>query len=499
MNHEGFGDLIDHGHARVKAPVGVLIDHLKRRALLAPLGRARFGELFVLEAHRPFGRTLMTQDEASERRFAAARFAHEAHDFARTDLQVDVLQHVPGREASEEALSRVVAVTLHAHVRNHGEVRFLRVPEGGVGEFLFDLRFGFVRERAAGLPVIVVELLHRVEGRSAALRRAGAAARKGAALSQLVGRRNFARNGRERPARRRHVGHGVQKPFGIGVRRVRNDLADRALFQDVPRVHDGDVVGDVVREVQVVRDEKHRHPARKDEFAQFGQKFSLHHDVERRRRFVGEKKFRRAHEGERDHDALAHAARELMGIGVHALFGRRDPDRFEVRERDVAQVRLVRRAAGAVVGMTEANGFDELFADRAHGVQGAHGVLHDHADFGAADRAVFLFGEAHEFAVFKADASRRAAFAAGETQDRAREDALARARLADQSVNDARAHVQIDAVEHFHGPEGDAQIPNAQKGRRRGFVWGHKGLAYGNKGPAGARAPLPGPESVGFT
>ena len=188
-----------------------------------------------------------------------------------------------------------------------------------------------------------------------------------------------------------------------------------------------------------------------------------------------------------------------MGVGVHALFGRRDPDRLQVGERDVAQVRLVRCAAGAVVGMTEANGFDELFADRAHGIQGAHGVLHDHADFGAADRAVFLFGEAHEFAVFKADASRRAAFAAGETQDRAREDALARARLADQSVNDARAHVQIDAVEHFHGPEGDAQIPNAQKGRRRGFVWGHKGLAYGNKGPAGARAPLPGPESVGFT
>ena len=390
-------------------------------------------------------------------------------------------------------------MALHTHVRNHGEVRFLRVPEGGVGEFLLDIRFGFVRERAAGLPVIVVELFHRVEHGAAAIRRAGAAAREGAALPQFIGGRNFARNRRQGASGRRHVGHGVQKPFGVGVRGVRDHLSDRALFQNVPRVHDGDVVGDVVREVQVVRDEKHRHAAREHEFAKFGQKFALHHDVECGRRFVGQEEFGRTHERERDHDALTHAARELMGIGVHALFGGRDPDRLQVRERNVAQVRLMRRSARTVVGMAEADGFDELLADRAHGVQSAHGVLHDHADFGAADRAVFLFGEAHEFAVFKADASRRAAFAAGETQDRAREDALARARLADQSVNDARAHVQIDAVEHFHGPEGDAQIPNAQKGRRRGFVWGHKGLAYGNKGPAGARAPLPGPESVGFT
>ena len=111
-----------------------------------------------------------------------------------------------------------------------------------------------------------------------------------------------------------------------------------AFLKDVARVHDGDVVGDVAGEVQVVRDDEHRHAARLYERTHFLQELPLHDDVERRGGFVGEEQPGAAREGERDHHALAHAARELVGVGVHALFGRGDADGAQKLERNVVAV-----------------------------------------------------------------------------------------------------------------------------------------------------------------
>lgn len=119
---------------------------------------------------------------------------------------------------------------------------------------------------------------------------------------------------------------------------TRDDVGDGAFLKDVARVHDGDVVGDVAGEVQVVRDDEHRHAARLHERTHFLQELPLHDDVERRGGFVGEERPGAAREGERDHHALAHAARELVGVGVHALFGRGDADGAQKLERNVVAV-----------------------------------------------------------------------------------------------------------------------------------------------------------------
>lgn len=55
-------------------------------------------------------------------------------------------------------------------------------------------------------------------------------------------------------------------------------------------------------------------------------------------RTIGEEQPGAAREGERDHHALAHAARELVGVGVHALFGRGDADGAQKLERNVVAV-----------------------------------------------------------------------------------------------------------------------------------------------------------------
>ena len=75
--------------------------------------------------------------------------------------------------------------------------------------------------------------------------------------------------------------------------------------------------------------------------------------------------------------------------------------------------------------MTVDDGFNQLVADRAHGVQGRHGVLHDHADVGAADAAEFLFGGAGEFAALEADASGGGVFRPRKAEDRPCKDGFA--------------------------------------------------------------------------
>ena len=55
----------------------------------------------------------------------------------------------------------------------------------------------------------------------------------------------------------------------------------------------------------------------------------LDRDVERGRRLVGDDERGVHHERHRDHDALAHAAGELVRILVRALRGRRDADGLE--------------------------------------------------------------------------------------------------------------------------------------------------------------------------
>ena len=91
-----------------------------------------------------------------------------------------------------------------------------------------------------------------------------------------------------------------------------------------------------------------------------------------------------------------------MGVGAHALFGRGDADHAEHLERDVAAVGRA-LASLSEVGMPAGDGFHELLADRAHRVEGRHGVLDDEADVGAAQGAVFLFREADELAAAIAD------------------------------------------------------------------------------------------------
>ena len=107
--------------------------------------------------------------------------------------------------------------------------------------------------------------------------------------------------------------------------------------------------------------------------------------------------------------------------------------------------------------------FDELLADRAHRVERGHGVLDDEADVGPSDGAVLAFGKTDELAAEKADGARGAGAAAGQTEDRAGEDALARTRLADERMDAPAANGEVHAVQYVDGVERDAKAAHVKK------------------------------------
>src|SRR5690349_7835393 len=99
-------------------------------------------------------------------------------------------------------------------------------------------------------------------------------------------------------------------------------------------------------------------PQRSDE----PENLRLNGDVERRRRLVCEKQRRLAGEGGGDHDALPHAAAQLVSVAIDALIGVFDPHFRKKRDRLPASF----PRTDTVV---EAQGFADLTTDAHEGIE----------------------------------------------------------------------------------------------------------------------------------
>ena len=107
------------------------------------------------------------------------------------------------------------------------------------------------------------------------------------------------------------------------------------------------------------------------------QDLGLDGHVEGRRRLVGDEQVRAVDERHGDHHALAHAARQLVRIGVDAALGGRDADALE----------HVDDFALGLLGVdlaVRAHRLDDLVADAIERMQAGHGVLEDHGQLVAA-------------------------------------------------------------------------------------------------------------------
>src|ERR1044072_6053298 len=91
-----------------------------------------------------------------------------------------------------------------------------------------------------------------------------------------------------------------------------------------------------------------------------------------RRRVIGHDRARVGAERQGDHDALAHAAGELVRIVVDAVFGARDADLLQEIEGALARLAGRQRQVGL-------DGLDQLAADRIERVQAGQRGLADGA------------------------------------------------------------------------------------------------------------------------
>lgn len=149
------------------------------------------------------------------------------------------------------------------------------------------------------------------------------------------------------------------------------------------------VMGD---HAKVVRDEKDRRTVPRLEVGDEVEDLRLYGDVERRRRLVGDRGGGVAGQCDRDHDALAHPAGEL----VHPPRRGRDPHLPQKVDRLGPHLR---RAHGAVAKKDLA----DLSADGHDGIEGRHRLLENDRHPVAANVLIGALREADQFHIAEAD------------------------------------------------------------------------------------------------
>jgi hypothetical protein len=148
------------------------------------------------------------------------------------------------------------------------------------------------------------------------------------------------------------------------VGRPRVDVVDRRLLDDLARVHHRDAVRDVGDHAHVVRDQDEAHVALLLELGEQAHDLRLHGHVERRGGLVGDQHLGVERQRHGDHDALAHAAGELVRDSRRSAAGR--PGMLDLVERlDGAPLASLRDMPRCL-----RNSLGELETDRVDRVQG---------------------------------------------------------------------------------------------------------------------------------
>ncbi|EMY33450.1 cation transport ATPase [Arthrobacter crystallopoietes BAB-32] len=174
--------------------------------------------------------------------------------------------------------------------------------------------------------------------------------------------------------------------------------------------------------------------------------------VERRRRFISDQQLRVQRHPHGDQDALAHAAGELVRVGVDPglRFGDADP----AHQLHGLRLRLLRREA-----VVDPVGLAQLGADRVDRVEGGQRVLEDDAQFRARELAPLLGSQLRQVGPVEEDLS------AVHVRDRVQQPGhglgrhgFAAAGLAQQRQRLAGARLEADIVHRPDGPARCAQV-----------------------------------------
>ena len=174
-------------------------------------------------------------------------------------------------------------------------------------------------------------------------------------------------------ARVAELRHGSDQRLRVRVARSLEDVVDRAELDRCAGVHDEHVLGEARDDPEVVRYQHDCHVTLLGETVEQVDHTGLRRHVERCRGLVGDQQLRVRRERHGDHDALPHTAGELVRVLVEPGPRRLHPDFCEEIDRALDRFGLARVRV-------EADGLDQLVADRLDRIEGAESVLEDHRD-----------------------------------------------------------------------------------------------------------------------
>ena len=415
-------------------------------------------------------------DRLAGGRLAAARLADQPQRLAPPDVERHAGHGVHGLatrgELDDQVLDPEEGVGVGAQVGGSGsghQVTPTGVAGGGVGPGGAD---------RVPAPVLVAGL--RLDERRglgpAAVLRVRAAGGEPAARRRRHQARRPARDGPQRHAPGLvEPGDRPQQRLGVGHADVGEQPGRRRLLDDLPGVHDGHLVRPPGHDAEVVGDQDHRHVALALLAGQQVEDLGLDGHVEGGGGLVGEQELGPAGQRHGDHDPLAHAARQLVGVLVQAPGRLGDADRGEQGDR-------VPPGGPAVEVEVVAEALGDLGADPLDRVEGGHGVLEHHGHLGAPQVAPAGAVEGRDVAAAEADGALPDHVPLGQqAHDRPAEHRLARTGLADDAEGPAPVEGERHAVDGPDEPGGGAEA-RAEVGD----------LQQPLGGPGGAAAAPPG-------
>jgi hypothetical protein len=265
--------------------------------------------------------------------------------------------------------------------------------------------------------------------------------------------------------------------------RIREDRADRALFDQLARVHDADPVADPDHGAEVVADEQDRRVDALPEVPHEVEDRRLHRDVEAGGRLVHDEEGGLRDQRHRDDDPLLLAARELVRVAPEHRLRVWNLHLGEHPEGAAARLGLT----DPVVGHRHLH---ELPAHGHDGVQARGRILVDHRDAAAPDTGQLGVPEGCQVLALEEDPPAQHAPGRAEIpHDRERHRRLSAAGLPDQPQRFSAAERQAqlrDDVELARTKEvRDPDVLELEEGRRARRGISHAGRSRAARSPTG--------------
>ena len=205
---------------------------------------------------------------------------------------------------------------------------------------------------------------------------------EGAACGHILQGRHGTRDLEQPLAGLTHLGQRVDQPLGIGMLGIIDDFAGGPLLNDSAGIHHQHALSDLRHHTEIVSDQHQRHVVLLAQLQQQRHDFRLNRHIQGRRRFIGDDDLRVQQQCDGDDNALAHAARQFMGVLIQALVRRRNLYLPQLVQGDIPG----RPGADPAMRLER---FHHLGANGQHRVQGHHRVLENHGDAVAANLAQF--------------------------------------------------------------------------------------------------------------